>query len=251
LLGTTTKWHPIGVSIYEKEFGQRTWSFRMGDFYVLLHDWTEKSLKQWAAADFASSFSDPTIKYRLIGQHFNTDQAFVPEKCDLMVVGHGHTSTTLQTSPYYIYEDGPTFRYGSSGFFNFRRGANGWTCDQTSAPRDKAKDVWHLFGADGKVKSVRSNRRDSMNIAETSVTITNDLPQTFYDGRVRFVLPKGDYTVSNGTILAQYDCEQNTKTAVLVKVSIPANGTTTVNLTAHKTPLKASLMRDPQSVSVF
>ena len=90
-----------------------------------------------------------------------------------------------------------------------------------------------------------------MNIAETSVTITNDLPQTFYDGRVRFVLPKGDYTVSNGTILAQYDCEQNTKTAVLVKVSIPANGTTTVNLTAHKTPLKASLMRDPQSVSVF
>jgi hypothetical protein len=242
LKGSTTKWHSVAVPIYEREFGQRSWSFHMGDFYVLLHDWTERSLKTWAEQDYAAALRDPAVNYRLIGQHFNTDQAFVPTNCDLMLIGHGHTTATLQTSPYYIYEDGPTFKYGAAGFFNFRRATNGWLCDQTASPRDKTKDVWHLFGADGNPKSVRSNRPDPMNIAESSVSIINDLPQNFYDGRVRFVLPKGTYSALNGSILAQYVCRNGSKTAVLVKVAIPASGTTTVNVasaehaTAHSAP---------------
>ena len=229
LKGSTTKWHPIAVPIYEREFGQRSWSFRMADFYVLLHDWTEKNLRIWAAHDYEASLHDSTVKYRLIGQHFNTDQAFVPTNCDLMLVGHGHTTATMQTSPYYIYEDGPTFKYGTTGFFNFRRSTNGWVCDQTSAPRNKQKDVWRLFGNDGNPRSVRSNRADPMNIAENSITITNELPQTFYDGRVRFVLPKGNYAVSNGKILTQYDAPGN-RTAALVRVVIPAEGSATINI---------------------
>ena len=60
--------------------------------------------------------------------------------------------------------------------------------------------------------------------------VTNDLPQEFYDGRVRFVLKKGNYrTVKNGLILAEYDCVGE-KTAVLVRVDIPAKGTITVNI---------------------
>jgi hypothetical protein len=231
LFDTNILWHPISVEAYENYFGQRSWSFRMGDFYVLMHDWTDRGLKDWAAADYAAAMADPTIKYRLIGQHFHTDQAFMPAACDLMLIGHGHTVATIQSSPYYVYEVGPSFKYGISGFFNFRKTPDGWACDQTKGPRDVSKDVFHLFTDNGITKTVRTNRPDSMNISEHSVTITNDLPEEFYDGRVRFVLDKGVYhSVRNGVILVQYNCGNDSKTAVLVKVDIPAKGTIIVGV---------------------
>jgi hypothetical protein len=64
-----------------------------------------------------------------------------------------------------------------------------------------------------------------------SVTIYNDLPEHFYDGRVRFVLEKAIYrTVVNGTILSEYNCANDSKTAVLVRVDIPAKGAVTVGM---------------------
>jgi flagellar basal body P-ring protein FlgI len=100
------------------------------------------------------------------------------------------------------------------------------------APRDEAKDVWPLFTDNGVTKKVRADQPDTMNLTN-SVTISNDLPQNFYDGRVRFVLNKGDYrTVENGTILSEYDCANGTKTAVLVRVNIPASGSITVGTPA-------------------
>ncbi|HVM46734.1 MAG TPA: hypothetical protein VMU04_01855 [Candidatus Acidoferrum sp.] len=238
-------WHSLGASVYEANWGQRSWSFRMGDFYVLMHDWSDSGLKAWAAADYSAALCDPGVKYRLVGQHYTTDQAYVPDRCDLMLIGHGHTAATLQTSPYYIYEDGPAFRYGSCGFFNFRRAGNGWTCDQTASARNMAKDVWPLYTDNGVVRKVRSNRPDAMNITEASVTITNDLPENFYDGRVRFILSKGTYdSVTNGTILAQYPC--GACTAVLVKVNIPASGTVTVTMgPAAPAPLRDHTVSSP------
>jgi len=187
LFGSTIDWHPISAQIYETQFGQRSYSFRMGDFYVLMHDWSDAALKAWAAQDYEASLSDPTIKYRLIGQHFharwdgapNGNESFRPATCDLMLIGHGHTVATIQTSPYYIYEDGPAFKYGTTGFFNFRRTAGGWTCDQTASRRDPTNDVWPLFTANGVTKNVRADQPDSMNITTNRVTITNDLPQNF------------------------------------------------------------------------
>lgn len=231
LKGTDILWHDISVSFYEKYFGQRSWSFRMGDFYVLLHDWTDHKLKPWAAQDYAAASNDPSVHYRLVAQHFHTDQAFVPASCDLMLIGHGHMTKTVQSSPYYIYMDGPTFKYGTAGFFNFRRTGDGWTCDQTQTPRDVDKDVFHLFTAHGKSATVRTDHADPMNVTDRSITITNDLPESFYDGRVRFVLDKGQYTARNGRILCQYPCENGSKVAVLVKVAIPASGSISVALT--------------------
>jgi hypothetical protein len=231
LAGSSIRWHPISISMYESYFGQRSWSFRMGDFYVLMHDWSESSLKTWAEHDYSASLEDPTVTFRLIGQHFITDQAMVPAACDLMLIGHGHATATMKSSPYYIYQDGPAFKYGTTGFFNFRRNAKGWSCDQTTSPRDTAKDVWPLFTDNGLLKKVRANRPDAMHVTADSLSITNDLPRNFYDGRVRFVLSKGTYShVTNGAILAQYDCFNGTKTAVLVKVNIPANDTITVTV---------------------
>ena len=239
LLGSKINWHPISANFYEKEFGQRTYSFRMGDFYVLMHDWSDAGLRDWAAKDFAAASADPTVKYRLIGQHFHAkwdgaptgNYAFSPSNCDLMLIGHGHQAVTIKTAPYYMYEDGPAFKYGTSGFFNFRRTSNGWTCDQTVAPRNYTNDVWRLFKDNGVVKNVRADAPDSRNINSESVTISNDLPQDFYDGRVRFVLPRGSYRkVSNGEILSEYDSADKSKTAVVVRVNIPAQDSVTVSL---------------------
>ena len=231
LLGTDILWHPHSVKVYEQWFGQRTWSFRMDDFYVLMHDWTDRDLKEWAKSDFDAAGKDPAVKFRLIAQHFHTDQAFVPERADLMLIGHGHTVATVKNDPYYIYESGPAFKYGTSAFFNFKRSSNGWSCEQTESPRDTAKDVWPLFTDHGKTKKVRSDQLDANYVTTNSITITNDLPREFCDGRVRFVLDKGVYSkVTNGVILSQYDCVNGTKTALVVKVDILANASVTVSM---------------------
>jgi hypothetical protein len=240
LSGSEIDWHPISVRIYEEEFGQRSYSFRMGDFYVLMHDWSDAGLRDWASRDYEAALDDPAIKFRLIGQHYHAkwsgaptgNDAFRPAQCDLMLIGHGHQTVTVQTAPYYIYMERAAFFWGTAGFFNFRRTAAGWTCDQTVAPRDEAKDVWPLFTDNGAVKKVRASQPDTMNLTN-AVTIINDLPQDFYDGRVRFVLARGAYrTVENGTILSEYDGANDAKTAVLVRVNIPAQGSITVGVPA-------------------
>lgn len=238
LFGTNIIWHPISIQFYEQYFGQRSWSFRMGDFYVLMHDWSDAGLKKWCESDYAKASADPSIKFKLIGQHYHAkwsggeSHPFTPQACDLMLMGHGHQVKTIQTSPYFIYEDGPTFRYGTDGFFNFQRTSTGWKCDQTaSGERDVSKDVWHLFTDNGKQMLVRTDRPDPMNVSTDSVTVTNDLPEEFYDGRVRFVLDKGVYrSIQNGLILAEYNCKNDSKTAVVVKVDIPAKGSITVKM---------------------
>jgi len=240
LTGSSIDWHPISAHIYEQQFGQRTYSFRMGDFYVLMHDWSDAALKAWATKDYDAALEDPAIKFRLIGQHYHAkwsgaptgNEAFRPAKCDLMLIGHGHKTVTVQTAPYYIYMDRAAFFWGTAGFFNFERTTDGWTCDQTVAPRDEARDVWPLFTDNGLTKNVRANQPDTMNLTN-AVTIVNDLPQNFYDGRVRFLLDKGVYrSVENGTILSEYGCANDTKTAVLVRVNIPAHGSITVGTPA-------------------
>lgn len=239
LYGSKSNWFPVSASFYEIEFGQRTYSFRMGDFYVLMHDWSDAGLRKWAESDYDATLNDPSVKYRLIGQHFHAkwdgaptgNAAFTPATCDLMLIGHGHVERTIQTSPYYIYMDGASFKYGMTGFFNFRRTVDGWTCDQTAAARNYTNDVWGLFTDNGIVKKVRADQPDSRNITSASVTITNDLPQAFYDGRVRFVLKKGAYrTARNGEILSEYDSADKTKTVLLVRVNIPASSSITVSI---------------------
>jgi hypothetical protein len=239
LSGTNINWHPISTRIYEEQFGQRSYSFRMGDFYVLMHDWSDEALEHWAAQDYQAALDDPTIKYRVIGQHYNAkwngaptgNYPFEPASCDLMLIGHGHRTKTVQTSPYYIYMDRAAFFWGTAGFFNFRQTDEGWNCDQTTSLRDENKDVWGMFTDNGATKKVRADQPDTRNITTNSVTITNDLPEDFYDGRVRFVLPKSRYDrVANGKVLAEYDSMDKTKTIVLVRVDIPANGSVTVSI---------------------
>jgi hypothetical protein len=98
-------------------------------------------------------------------------------------------------------------------------------------------DAWRLFTDHGALKKIRADQPDSMNIETNTVTIINDLPKNFYDGRVRFILDRGEYRVAaHGSIVAQYDCRNGTRRAVLVKVNIPATNSVTVVLAKVAVP---------------
>jgi len=40
-------------------FGQRSWSLRMGDFYVLMHDWIRSRLERLGGGGLSASLADP------------------------------------------------------------------------------------------------------------------------------------------------------------------------------------------------
>lgn len=242
----TTGNHDIGFSdyisvnewrnAYEEEFGQRVFSFYMGSFYVLANEWSSNEFLNWAKNDYAAAYANPNVKYRLIAQHYYdglsgwTTVAGSLNPCNLTLVGHNHAVRTLQTSPYLVYSDGTGQDYHRSGFFDFRRTPTGWTCMQASSHVNNI-DVFRLFGdwgSPGKVRSSFAAVNDGTMVSN-SVQIINELPQNFYNGRVRFLMKKGSYRVIGGDVEAQYDYAEGTKAAVLVKVNINKNATTLVS----------------------
>jgi len=244
----TTGNHDIGFSdyisvnewrnAYEEEFGQRSFSFYMGSFYVLTNEWSSNEFLSWAKSDYAAAYANPNVKYRLIAQHYCdglsgwTTVAGSSNPCNLTIVGHNHAIRTLQTSPYLVYSDGTGQDYQRSGFYDFRRTPTGWTCMQATSHVNNV-DIFKLFGDwgnPGKVRSSFATVNNGTEIANTA-EIINDLPQDFYNGRVRFLMKQGNYRAIGGDIEAQYDYASGTKTAVVVKVNIRKDTTSTVSIT--------------------
>lgn len=215
--------------VYNDLMGQRAFSFRMGSFYVLASEWTDDTYLRWAKNDYAKAVADSTITYRLLASHYYnglsgwTTIAGDDHPCDLLIVGHNHRTRTLQTEPYRVLSVATAQHYQRAAFFDFKRTATGWTSVQPASHADEV-NVHRLVGDYGtpRVSATYDNANDGTTMTNT-VHITNSLPHNFYDGRVRFLLQKGEYAVSGGQILAQYEYAENTKTAVLVKIDIPAD----------------------------
>jgi hypothetical protein len=190
---------------------------------------------------------------------------------DLVLVGHAAvTCKIVRTEPYtalITYRGQDSFK---SAFFHFRRTADGWVTTEPEChgkgtnlfpliysgddPFSVIKDR-DLSGEDGPNAvdrdSITEDRSawgrpkvevlyDVVNDGTASVNVArvvNRLPLRYFDGRIKFLMRKGDYRVSGGTVLAQYDyvvsgdgdgggdsCDGGhggeTRTAVLVKVDI-------------------------------
>lgn len=231
---------------YDEMVGRRAFSIKMGSFYVLNYEWTIDDYFEWAKNDYLASFQDSTITYRLVASHSvgydgprNNEVIVSQDKtCNLQIVGHGHTTTTLQTIPWPILETGSAQNGNTSGFFNFVRNGNSWSCPQTTS-RSNDTDYFKLFtsndGSDQRV-SVSFEKKNDGTATSNSATVTNKIKQRFYDGRVRFLMKRGVYSVNGGEIVSQYDFGTD-KTAVVVKVDIKAATTSAsnVNLTINKT----------------
>ena len=68
-------------------------------------------------------------------------------------------------------------------------------------------------------------------------TVKNMIDFNFYDGRVKFIMPQGEYKVDGGEMLAQYDSYDGLKTIVVAKVNIPKGSVQTpsyVNVVCQK-----------------
>lgn len=223
---------------YTKYVGQRAFSFRMGSMYILSSEWTSNEFLDWARADYESSWEDPGIQYRLLISHFYdglegwTAIATKEKPCDLLLVGHNHRTRVLQTTPYTVLSVGTAQDYQRAAFFDFRRTSEGWRCKQSAIHANEI-NVHRLLGDYGKpTVSADYQFPNDGSAVSNKVAINNTLPHDFYDGRVRFLMKKGRYTVKGGDILAQYDDSAGNQTAVLIKVNIRRSSETTVSITA-------------------
>ncbi|MBU1692980.1 MAG: hypothetical protein KJ726_08320 [Verrucomicrobia bacterium] len=220
---------------WKRDIGPPTYSITMGSFYICMKDYGANESLSWFTNDYARSFTNTAITFRLFGQHFISGGSFYAPLAgqypDLMLVGHNHTFATLLSSPFYILSSGPGWDYGAVGIFEFHKNGSGWVCSNKTVHGTSNKlQVYGDWGQPCRVTNTFQYANNGSVFTNTT-WITNSLAYDFWDGRVRFLMRKADagYTVSGGDKVAEYDYSA-TNTAVLVKVRIARNARTTVTV---------------------
>jgi hypothetical protein len=225
---------------WKTNLGQAAYSMKMGSFYIGMNDTRGNEMYSWMTNDYATSFADTNIRYRLIGQHFNSNgdgknvYFFTPsvgQYPNLMLVGHVHVFSTIQSSPYAVLSSGPAYNYGAVSLLPFHKNGTNWLCPgATNHPAGTRFDVVGDWGAP-KVTCAYGFANDGMAYTNTAI-ITNSLSFRFWDGRIRFLMHHAarGYIVNGGSVLAQYDYAGGSNTAVLVQVDIRPNALTTLSI---------------------
>lgn len=219
---------------WRSAIGIETYAVAIGSFWVFQKDYVENDYAAWFTNAFAASFTNPAVLYRLFGQHFSDSGcSWLPpagQTPDLMLVGHVHVNSTIQTGPYPILSTEAAFNKGAVGFFEFERTPSGWTCPSLD---DVEANQFQLMssGAVARISSAFACANDGT-AATNSIAIDNRIPRRFWDGRVRFLMPatNAEYVVSNGEKLAEYSYNDGSNVAVVVRVDIAPDATTTVSI---------------------
>lgn len=210
---------------YEEIVGSRCCSIRMGSFYLLAYEWTYDEFLSWARDNYHESFKDESVKYRLLASHYfdgmdaPTTVAGADKPCDLLLVGHNHKDSILQTAPYPVISNTTSQVYMRSTFYGFINKGDRWTCPQAE---DMAEDYRiALFGDWGENPIVKAEfeRDNDGTQTENRAVVTNTVGINFFDGRLRFLMTRGFYKAEGGEILSQYPYGGD-KTCVLVRVDI-------------------------------
>lgn len=225
--------HGVTTTRWDSEMGYRSFSSRLGSFYVMGHDFHDSALRTWATNEWNATFSDPSIKYRLLTQHFTGMSAFLPvsgKYPNLMLLGHLHYNLTSQTTPYPILVNVAALSRAQAGFHEFRKTSTGGWTNTSATSHEAGGNQVGLVGDWGapKVRAAYGKANDGTQTSN-SVSITNDLSKTFYDGRIRFLMAPGSYTLTGAQELAEYTTAANKK-AIVAKVSIVKNGVTKVSI---------------------
>jgi hypothetical protein len=262
------QWHADIAQEYEKAFGQRAVAYKMGSFFLVAHDYFEWRLKcqqksekcpsdkyGYTAQEYTNSFkTDSGIKYRVVAQHWDDSwMSFNPENSlsnfsssqnpNMMLLGHSHSTDRRYRGNYPVLITTAAYKLGSAGFIEYKKdnATGGWTSPSVSLWEDEGEsdesEIIKLLGTyntttDSFPLRIRSNYQVVNDGSKTSntATITNDTQKSYYDGRIKFLMAKGNYKITGGEKLAQYDYDNGTKTALLVKVNIKNNSNTTVSI---------------------
>jgi len=260
---TPDKPHSTSELLWNKEVGYANYTSRIKNFLIYATDWTCDKDQKYASSLWAETWKDPAITYRLEFEHYNSDpidkgNGMGPEQFkaaggypDVTFCGHAATYSRVKTvKPWPVYVTHQCQGNCFAGYYRFTRAGQKWTIWPTendmvdsifsSAKKGTSRAVKTLDGvcnfgfsyspnsqnhADwGKPKvAVAYEKANDGSATINSARISNMLPLNFDDGRVKFYMAKGTYSVQGGEILAQYDYENGAKTAVLVKVNIPAS----------------------------
>ena len=237
----------------DRYFGMRSQIIDMGTFALVKSDygcyWGDFPLRQAMTDVWNAVFGDPECKYtyRLLLQHtHNASSALfynaygappIAPYPSLEIKGHNHRYSVDQVNPFLIISQGggEDWKQGTGLFFNFNVDENyNWTCPEATPSYNGSNRVALVKDARNgyDITVLRDSYLYANNGTATSnvCTIINEINFNFYDGRVRFEMAQGRYKVTGGTILSQYDYEDERgwHTAVLVDVDIAPNAVTTV-----------------------
>ncbi len=232
----------ISIEDWRRTIGIETYSIAIGSFYVCQKDYNENHFTPWFTNDYAASFTNPSVQFRLFGQHFSdSGSSWLPpagQEPDLMLVGHIHVNSIVQSDPYCILSTEAAFNKGAVSLIEFLRSPTNWSC--TSLTHLSAAQFQVMSsGAVARIHNTFAYSNDGSVFTNTA-TIVNQLPNRFWNGRIRFLMPfsSAGYDVSNGVKLAEYLYHNGSNLAVLVQVDIAPNTTTKVGIqpaaeTAH------------------
>lgn len=221
----------ISTADWRSTLGVETYSITLGSFYVCQKDYNENNFTTWFTNDYAASFTNPAIAFRLFGQHYQSGgAAWLPpagQYPGLMLVGHGHTNAINQASPYPILMTRQACYKGSVGLFEFAKTGTTWTCASLAAP-------WFQVMNTGAVAYLSTSfvQPNDGSCCTNEAVITNSLAYTFGNGRVRFLMrySAAGYAVSNGVKLAEYSYNGGSNSAVVVRAGIAGNAATRISV---------------------
>jgi len=235
---------PIALSLaqdnkfWESIIGQLTYSVKMGQVRLFVHDVMDENSKTWLQSAYAASQADETDKVRIYVTHTlgSFKGAWYPKILPYPTVtlfGHRHSDDYQKNSGY------PQIRTGTAqeGVYRmrlvrFNRDDSGnWTLGSVGYQGNNLNSmVMATSPTAPKIRRVFQHANDGSSNSN-SVSITNDLDETFENGRARFIMAKGAVNVSgSGTLVESYDSDDNTKTIVLVKINIAPNATTSCSV---------------------
>ena len=224
----------ISAEDWRRTIGIETYSIAIGSFFVCQKDYNEDHFTAWFTNNYAASFTNPAIGFRLFGQHFSDSGcSWRPpdgQYPDLMLVGHIHVNSTVQSDPYPVLSTEAANNKGAVSLVEFLHSGTSWSCPTpTNLPAAQFQVM--SSGAVARIAATFANPNDGTAISN-SATIVNQIPLRFWNGRLRFLMPcaAAGYIVSNGTILAQYSYHDGSNLAVVVKVDIAASAATEVGI---------------------
>ena len=221
---------------WETIIGPLSYSIKMGPVRLFVHDIMRGSSKTWLESAYAESQEDSSDKVRIYETHalkgFNG--TWYPSSAPLPTVtlyGHYHRdgydanggfpkilTGTAQQDAYkmrlirFNKDDSGEWTLGSIGY-------NGDNGSMTMASSPTTPYIKRTFASD-----------NDGTMTANSVSIVNELSETFEHASARFIMTKGTYEVFGGTVIDSYDSDDNTKTIVVVNINAIANATSSANI---------------------
>ncbi len=220
---------------WETMVGQLTYDVKMGPIRLFCHDVMAASSKSWLQTAFAASQMDSSDKLRIIATHTVNGFAgtWAPSTQPyptVLLYGHGHTDAYSTSAGYPQIESASSQGYTMRLVRFNRDGSGNWTLGSVGYNGGQKSMTVASSPTKPYIKRTFLKANDG-SLSTNTVTIQNDLSETFENARARFIMKQGTPKVTGGTIVDCYDSDDHRKTIVLVEIKATANQSSSCSVT--------------------